>query len=147
MMRDSAARSFQGFTLIEVMVSIVIMSFVLTFAFQAYQGIQSAHERVSAGIDRGRVAGVLLDRIERELVGAVMVRREDGADPLLHRYVFVSADATLNQEGSDSLRFITQTPTRMSGASNSPGIVMVTYGVASEAEDLHHLIRVEEPVP
>ena len=64
------------------------MAIVLTFAFQAYRGIESAYQRVGTSPSRDRAARIVLDRLERELVGSVLVEREKGADPLLHPYFF-----------------------------------------------------------
>ena len=55
----------EGFTLLEVLVAVFIMSLVITFAFQAYRGIADAYARVTEEGTRDRAARVLLDRIER----------------------------------------------------------------------------------
>jgi len=59
-----------GFTLLEILVAVFIMAMVLTFAFQAYQGIEHAYSRVGSTPSRDRAARIVLDRLERELVGS-----------------------------------------------------------------------------
>ena len=51
-----------GFTLLEVLVAVFIMALVISFAFQAYQGIAEAYARVSGVASRGARA-VLASRV------------------------------------------------------------------------------------
>lgn len=123
-----------GFTLLEVLVAMFIMALVLTFAFQAYQGIAEAYTRVSSTTSRNRAAEILLDRLERELVGAVLIEREEGADPLLHPYFFFGKMRMYADAEGDELRFITQTPLRSQGS--APGaLALVTYGTVPSQTD------------
>ncbi|MBM4334946.1 MAG: prepilin-type N-terminal cleavage/methylation domain-containing protein [Deltaproteobacteria bacterium] len=140
-------RSARGFTLLEVMVAIFIMALVITFAFQAYQGIAEAYTRVSDGTSRDRAARILLDRIERELVGAVLVQRELGVDPLTHPYVFYGQPLQQSDSEGFELRFVTQTPLRSPGSPPAP-LALVSYGtVASRSGHGVDLLRQEEALP
>ena len=123
------------------------MSLVITFAFQAYRGIADAYTRVSEVTSRDRSARILLDRIERELTGAVMVQREEGADPLTHPYFFFAEPRASEESSGFELRFITQTPLRSPG-SPPAALALVTYGVVpSQTGPGFTLLRQEEPVP
>jgi prepilin-type N-terminal cleavage/methylation domain-containing protein len=136
-----------GFTLIEIMAAVFIMAMILTFAFQAYQGISNAYTRVSQGTSRTRAAGIVLDRVERELVGAVLVEREEGADPRLHPYFFYANPRAYAETEGDELRFVTQTPLRSPGSPHT-GLALVTYGSApSQSGPGLALLRQEEPLP
>lgn len=140
-------RAESGFTLLEVLAAVVIMSLILTFAFQAYQGISNAYTRVSQGASRDRAADIVLDRLERELVGAVLVQREEGADPLLHPYFFFAAPRMYSDTEGDELRFVTQTPLRSPGGSTT-GPALVTYGTApSQSGPGLALVRQQEKLP
>jgi prepilin-type N-terminal cleavage/methylation domain-containing protein len=142
-----SARAAHGFTLLEVLVAIFIMSLVITFAFQAYRGIADSFARVSEVTSRDRSARVLLDRIERELTGAVLVQREEGADPLTHSYFFFAEPRPYEDSSGFELRFITQTPLRSPGAPPA-ALALVTYGVVPSQTGLGlALLRQEEPVP
>ncbi len=142
-----SAREPDGFTLLEVLVAVFIMSLVITFAFQAYRGIAEAFTRVSEVTSRDRAARILLDRIERELTGAVLVQREEGSDPLLHPYFFFAEPREFEGSTGFELRFITQTPLRTPG-SPPAALALVTYGVtASQTGPGFALLRQEEPVP
>ena len=136
-----------GFTLLEVLVAMFIMSLVLTFAFQAYQGISEAYTRVSSSSSRSRATEILMDRLERELVGSVLIQREEGADPLLHPYFFFGKTKMYADAEGDELRFVTQTPLRSQGSARG-ALALVTYGTApSQSGSGFALLRQEEPLP
>jgi prepilin-type N-terminal cleavage/methylation domain-containing protein len=143
-----SARAAHGFTLLEVLVAVFIMSLVISFAFQAYQGIAEAYTRVSEISSRDRSARILVDRIERELVGAVLIEREEGADPLLHPYLFLAQPLSHGDTGEGfELRFVTQTPLRSPG-SPPAALALVTYStVPAQSGQGLALLRQEEPLP
>ena len=130
------------------MVAVLIMAIVLTFSFQAYRGIESAYQRVGTSTSRDRAARIVLDRLERELVGSVLVQREEGTDPLLPPVLLLRAgpSPTPSPEG-DELRFVTRTPLRTPG-SPPVGLEVVTYGaVPSQTGAGLALLRQAEPLP
>jgi prepilin-type N-terminal cleavage/methylation domain-containing protein len=140
-------RDVHGFTLLEVLVAMFIMALILTFSFQAYQGIAQAYERVSTSTSRDRAARILLDRLERELVGTVLIQREPDTDPLLHPYFFFAQPKMYADAEGDELRFITQTPLRSPGSSPE-ALALVTYGTTpSQTGPGLALLRQEEIVP
>jgi prepilin-type N-terminal cleavage/methylation domain-containing protein len=136
-----------GFTLLEILVAVFIMAMVLTFAFQAYQGIEHAYSRVGSTPSRDRAARIVLDRLERELVGSVLVQREKGADPLLHPFFFFGATKPYAESEGDTLRFVTRTPLRPPGSA-PVGLEIVTYGAApSQSGPGLALLRQAEALP
>jgi prepilin-type N-terminal cleavage/methylation domain-containing protein len=136
-----------GFTLLEILVAIFIMSIVLTFAFQAYQGIENAYSRVGTTQSRDRAARIVLDRLERELVGTVLIERQEGADPLLHPYFFFGEPKLYAESEGDTLRFVTRTPLRAPAAA-PVGLEVVTYGaVPSQTGPGLTLLRQAETLP
>jgi prepilin-type N-terminal cleavage/methylation domain-containing protein len=147
-MSDSLARRHSaGFTLLEILVAVFIMAMVLTIAFQAYQGIEQAYSRVGNSPSRDRAARIVLDRLERELVGSIMVQREQGADPLLHPYFFFGEMKVYSESEGDTLRFVTRTPLR-APAAEAAGPEIVTYGtVPSQTGTGLVLLRQAEPLP
>lgn len=137
-----------GFTLLEILVAVFIMAMILTFAFEAYKGIEQAYARVvSPSSSRDRSARIVLDRIERELVGTVMIQRAKGSDPLLQPYFFFGESRPYADSEGDTLRFVTRTPLRSPGVP-SPGLEIVTYGaVPSQSGPGLSLLRQAEPMP
>ena len=136
-----------GFTLLEIMVAVLIMAMLLTFTFQAYRGIESSYQRVGNSTSRDRAARIVLDRLERELVGSVLVEREQGTDPLLDPYFFYGNAKPYADSEGDELRFVTRTPLRAPGAP-SVGLEIVTYGaIPSQTGAGLALLRQAEAMP
>ncbi len=141
------SHSRAGFTLLEILVAVFIMAMVLTFAFQAYQGIEHAYSRVGSSPSRDRAARIVLDRLEHELVGSVLVQRAEGADPLLHPYFFSGEMKMYAEWEGDTIRFVTRTPLR-APAAPPVGLEIVTYGaVPSQSGAGFVLLRQAEPLP
>ena len=87
-------RSRAGFTLLELLIALGITALLVTAAVQAYVSISEAQERARGGHNRDRSALVLLDRIERELEGSMLVVRSEREDRLGHPYVFIDDDGS-----------------------------------------------------
>ncbi len=140
-------RSRAGFTLLELLIALGITALLVTAAVQAHVSISAAQERARGGHNRDRSALVLLDRIERELEGTMLVVRSEREDRLGHPYVFIGEDRVFGSGDSDAIRFITLTPARPPGGEISGGIRMVSYGVEPSADEGFDLLRQEEPLP
>ena len=136
-----------GFTLIELLLAVAIMSMILVFVYGALRSIQQATDRVTGGRPRERAARIVLDRLERELSGAILMPRVEDIDPLLHPWVFYGVDQTIDGENADRLRFVTQTPLRAPGQRHGLGVRMVTYAMELDDAGLPALWRKEEPLP
>jgi prepilin-type N-terminal cleavage/methylation domain-containing protein len=163
-----------GFTLLEILVAVCIMAMVLTFAFEAYQGIEHSYQRVGHSPSRDRAARIVLDRLERELVGSILIQREDVSDPnnplsqpLSQRqqpsqgrqpsqsqqasqaqqpYFFWGEPKAYSEAEADTLRFVTRTPIRPPGAPDN-SFEIVTYGaVPSQSGSGFSLLRQAEPL-
>ena len=137
----------RGFTLIEILITIGILAMVMVTAMSLFDGITRAEDRARRAIGRGRAAEVLLDRVQAELVGAVMVVRADGTDPFFHPYLFYSPDGGSGLEDLDALRFITQTPAQVPGDSDGYGLRLVTYATVERGDEIVDLVRDEAPLP
>ena len=140
-------RSRSGFTLLELLIALGITALLVSAAVQAYISISNAQERARGGHNRDRSALVLLDRIERELEGAMLIVRSEEEDRLGHPYLFVGDDRVFGSGDSDAIRFVTLTPARPPGGEVSGGIRMVSYGVEPRANEGLDLLRQEEPLP
>jgi prepilin-type N-terminal cleavage/methylation domain-containing protein len=134
----------RGFTLLEILVAAVILSMVMTLAYGLFRWIQDASARVTEGRPRDRAVRVVLDRIERELSGAILLRRRDGVDPLAHPWVFYAEDHVLGDQEADRVRFVTQTPLRAAGELHGRGVRIVSYGLELGPDGLPMLLRSEE---
>jgi prepilin-type N-terminal cleavage/methylation domain-containing protein len=137
----------EGFTLLEMLITIAITALVVTAAVRAYQGITRAQERAAGGLDRTRAANVVLDRLERELAGALLIVQPVGEDPLLQRYLFVALDRPTSAGDADAVRFVTLSPARVPGSFVQTGPRMVTYAAVPNEDVGFSLVRREEPLP
>ena len=137
-----------GFTLLEVLVSIAITAMLVTAGFTAFRGINRTQERARLEANRATSARVLLDRIESELLGTMLVAKRPFRPRLRHPWVFIGEDRIFGTNDSDALRFITSNPARPPGAQSEVGIRMVTYAVGGiEDEDRLALYRSELRLP
>lgn len=139
-------RAQHGFTLIEMLVAIGLIALLVTVSVQIYLGIHRAEERARHALGRDRAAQVLLDRLERELVGARMIERDEGSDPLLHPYVFVGTDGQREGADADSLEFVSRGSPRPPGTLPA-GLRRISYTLhpAEDGAGLD-LLRDEGPV-
>jgi type II secretion system protein J len=139
----------EGFTLVEMLIVIGITALLVTAAVQAHLSIRRAQARAGQGLLRDRSAEVLLDRLESELFGAVLVVRPGGTDRLSHPYVFFGEDAFTAEADADAIRFVTRSPARAAPTAGRTGLRLVTY--VAEANDEEGtgmtLVREEEPLP
>ncbi len=137
----------RGFTLLEVLVAVMLTALLTTALFQVYREIQEAQRRRLDASGRGRIAGVLLDRVEAELLGTLLVARsDDEEDRLGHPWLFLGADRTLDSHDADAVKFITRSPARAPGAQAQGGLRQVTYA-AEEDEGTLALYRQEQEMP
>jgi type II secretion system protein J len=134
----------EGFTLLEILVAAVILAMVMTMAVGFFQGIQRASAKITEGRPRDRAVRVILDRFERELSGAILMRRKEGVDPLSHPWLFYAEDAVLADQDADRVRFVTQTPLHPAGELHGRGLRIVSYGLELAENGLPRLLRSEE---
>jgi type II secretory pathway component PulJ len=130
-----------------MLIAVGITAVLVTSAVQAYVYIQRALEQANRNEDRSRGAQVLLDRIERELVGALLIVRDEEEDRLSHPYVFIGEDRVFGGDDSDAIRFITLSPARPPAQRVGGGLRMVSYSVEPRADQGVDLLRQEDPLP
>jgi general secretion pathway protein J len=138
-----------GFTLLEVLVAVMLTSLLVTALFRAFREIHEAQRRTLDQGGRERTAMVLLDRLERELLGTLLVVQgdaEEGSDPIANPWLFLGVDRTDAAQDADALRFVTRSPARAPGLQAQGGLRMVTY-VAETDEAALALFRHEQPLP
>lgn len=138
----------RGFTLLEILISIAITSMLLTAGFTAFRGIMRVQERARPEVNRAQTARVLLDRVESELLGTLLVVKRPAESRLRHPWLFVGEDRVFGTNDSDAIRFVTSNPARPPGAESETGVRMVTYAVGDEdGEERLALYRSERRLP
>jgi type II secretion system protein J len=122
-----------GFTLIEMLAVASFTALLMLFAVNFYIEISRASETAAEHTGETRRAIAILDRIARDLEGAVLVRKPDELDPLSHPWVFLAEDRGWG-EGADHLKFATRGRIPRSTALQESDLEVVAY-VLREAED------------
>ncbi len=130
-----------------MLISIAVTALIVMTAVQAYRSITSAQERQSGDVDRERSAMVLLDRLERELSGALLIKQPEDADPATQTYLFYGVDVMTPSGDSDAIRFVTLSPARAPGAAALVPPRMITYAALPNEDFGFALVRQEEPRP
>ncbi len=137
-----------GFTLLEILISITITAMLVATAITAFRGINQIQDRARPERNRAQSARLLLDRIEGELLGTMLLVKRPLAPRLRHPWLFVGKDRVFGTNDSGALRFITRNPARPPGTTSETGIRMITYAVgAAGDEDRLALYRSEQRLP
>ncbi len=138
----------QGFTLLEILISITITAMLVAAAITAFRGINQIQDRARPERNRAQSARVLLDRLEGELLSTTLRVKRPFAPRLQHPWVFIGEDRVFGTNDSGALRFITSNPARPPGLTSENGIRMITYAVAAAGDDDRlALYRSEQRLP
>ena len=119
-----------GFTLLEVLITVVLLSILSAALYGSYFSVIRARDRASSGMESRRELGATLDLIRRE-VSSVMFKL-DKADKRLR---FVVEDRDNFGAQSSTLELTTLAPPTVLDRSES-GIVTVKYQIAEKDKKL-----------
>jgi type II secretion system protein J len=141
-------RSSAGFTLLEILVAIAIASLLVTSAVQIYVQIQQSQQRGIEQNARDRVAELALDRIERELVGTVLVVRPKETALEEHPWAFIGFDGVREAHDADAVLFVTENPATTAGSLELEDARLVSYQIgAGELPEQLSVFRSETRLP
>ena len=134
-----------GFTLIEVLAVVFLMTLVLGVMLNFYIDLSNASTRASEKIRVIRRSAALLDRIAADFERVVLVSKPGDVDPLAHPWIFL-AEPSRSATGSDRIKFIA----RRSESRRSEGPVFDVERVAytlhlNENSDAYELRRWSAP--
>ena len=104
-MSAARARLRAAFTLLEMMAVVLLMGIVLAFAIDFYLDLSRASYAATTDTGGARRAAVLLDRIARDLEGAVLLTKPADLDPLAWPWLFV-AEAEDSDAGATRVKFV-----------------------------------------
>ncbi len=130
----SSTSQNNGFTLLEVLIAVVLLSILATALYGSYFGVLQARERVSAGMESRRELGATLDLIRREVSAAEFNRADK-------RLRFVVEDRDNFGTPWSALELTTLAPPTSQGIKES-GVIDVTYRMA-EKNSQRYLTRSE----
>jgi prepilin-type N-terminal cleavage/methylation domain-containing protein len=104
--RRRAARVHQAaFTLLEMLAVIFLMSIVLFVAIDFYLDLSVASNAAAERTRSARRAVGLLDRVARDLEGALLLQKPDEVDPIEWPWLFV-AESESAESGADRVKFV-----------------------------------------
>jgi type II secretory pathway component PulJ len=127
------SRRALGFTLIEMLVVVLFTGLVLTFAANFYLDISVASRAALERTLDVRRATTVLDRVTRDLEGAVLVKKPEAVDPLDHPWVFL-AEASGRGSGADRIKFQARNHRPRPALGHESDLVTIAYWLAP-AED------------
>lgn len=115
-----------GFTLIEVLAVIFLTSVVMAFVLDFYVELSRSTTRAAALTRDIRRAATILDRVARDLEGAVLLMKQPEQDPLGHPWIFL-AESRGSELGADHVKFDTFSNPVRGTARHQADLAVVAY--------------------
>ncbi|MEN8184879.1 MAG: type II secretion system protein, partial [Myxococcota bacterium] len=132
-MSRSRIRRRGGFTLLEMLAVIALTALVLTVAADYYLDLSRASNEAVEAIRGKRRAARLLDRLARELEGAVLLVKPADLDPVRWPWLFV-AEADDEQAGSQRVKFVTRSHRPRASAGHEQDLALLAYAAESDGD-------------
>ena len=141
---NSQPRKRGAFTLLEVMAVVALIGFVFFVALNFYTDLADATTRASNHTRGIRRASAILDRVARDIEGAMLLVKPPEMDPFAFPWIFLG-ETRLGGDASERLKFVTRNhnPTRTDAAETN--LASVAYVVASRPDDSIALYRWTSP--
>jgi hypothetical protein len=117
---------------------------VLAGVITSYLDFNEASAAATQRTREVRRATALLDRVARDLEAAVLVRKPEALDPLLHPWIFY-AEARGRGEGSSRLKFVTRGHVPRTDAVHESDLEVVAYVLRPVEDGSFDLLRWSSP--
>ena len=139
-MSAPSTRRRSGFTLIELLAVVFLMTLVLSVAVDFYLDLSRASNDAAAQTRESRRAVSLLDRVARDLEGAVLLVKPEATDPLAHPWLFL-AESHQGELGADRIKFLTRSHRPRSSQARQADLTQVAYVLHRDESDEFELLR------
>ncbi|OGL44327.1 MAG: hypothetical protein A2149_08675 [Candidatus Schekmanbacteria bacterium RBG_16_38_11] len=142
---ESLNRTQNGFTLLELVVSIAIFAVISSFVYGAYTGVVFTTEKTQKKIEIYQKARLVLDRISEELEQAVPLLNKD---EMACSYFYGTNDE-INGTNADELNFVSRANANYSRENGKPSLLRISYNLeaaSGEKEEYYVLVRREDQV-
>jgi prepilin-type N-terminal cleavage/methylation domain-containing protein len=141
---NAQPRKWEGFTLLEVMAVVALIGVVFFVALNFYMDLANASTRASNHTRGIRRASAILDRVARDIEGAMLLVKPPEMDPVDFPWIFLG-ETRLGGDASERLKFVTRNhnPTRTDAAETN--LATVAYMVESQPDDSISLYRWTSP--
>jgi len=133
-----------GFTLLEVLGVMLLTALVFTAAVNFYRELSRKSMHAVELTRDVRLASAILDRVARDLEGAVLVTKPQAKDPLEHPWIFL-AEARNEASGADHVKFMTRSHTPRTGSQHESDFEVVAYVLRPNKEGELELLRWSSP--
>lgn len=140
-----------GFTLMEVMVALVIFSFVMIMLFSSFNSFISTGQSIARGVDYNERARDAFRRILDDLIDMYVPESRiisvqnsiDGQD--VDIFQMIGSESSVGGETFSTLDFACLSDLQ-TGRNRPSGVVRVTYYVRKNSQELFDLCRAERPI-
>lgn len=137
-------RSRNGFTLLEMMAVVVLMGIVLGVAIDFYLDLSRASFAATTQTGDARRAIVLLDRVARDLEGAVLLQKPPETDPNEWPWLFL-AESESPDAGADRVKLVRRGRAPRSSDLAESDLEQVAWMAAADADGSIELRRATWP--
>jgi len=133
-----------GFSLIEVLAVVALISVVMFVALNFYTDLARATARASNHTHDIRRAVAIMDRVARDFESAMLIVKPPEMDPIAHPWLFIG-ESELGGPGADHEKFVTRNhdPTRSDNPESD--LAVVAYTVEKDDSGLLSLYRWSSP--
>jgi general secretion pathway protein J len=139
-----------GFTLLEIMVSILIFSIVITTVFASFRSVYFSADRIDAGLDTYGMVGSCLNRISLDLSGITIARLPEYTKPEFDSspdpYRVVGDQSELSGADFPRLRMTSRSHVPLDGSVHE-SIAEIVYYVSEDEENGYVLRRADHLYP
>lgn len=137
-------RRAAAFTLLEVLAVVLLTSVVIGTVMSVYIDLSRGSQRAVEGTQAIRRSAALLDRVARDLEGALLVTKPAELDPLYHPWRFFG-ESVRDTSGADHLKFVTR-GRRPRGTAHESDLEVVVYSLRpAEDGETYELLRWSSP--
>ena len=139
-----------GFTLIEVMVSILIFSIIITTIFASFRSVFFSADKIDVGLDTYGMAGSCLNRISLDLSGITIVQPPEYTKPETDSppdpYRVVGDQSEVSGADFPRLRLASRSHVPLDGSVHE-SIAEIVYYVSEDEENGYNLRRSDRLYP
>ncbi len=134
----------RGFTLIEVMGVVALISGVFFVALSFYMDLSAASTRAAEYTRDIRRATAILDRVARDFESALLLVKPSDVDPITWPWLFVG-EARIGDLGADHIKFVTRNHDPKRVESPQTNLAVVAYTVERDENNRISLYRWSSP--
>jgi general secretion pathway protein J len=139
-----------GFTLLEIMISILIFSIIITTVFASYRSVFFSRGKIDASLDLYGMAGSCLNRISLDLSGIVIAQVPEYAKPEFDStpdpFRVVGDRSDLSGADFPRLRLTSRSHVPLDGSTHE-GVAEIIYYVSEDEESGYILRRSDRLYP